>query len=74
MKKTPMDLEKRFPIYQAHSKYKPAYHCGSAFSQDGLASLQDDDKVEIMVVDWERGMVHCVLTQLLEKLSSHSYN
>ena len=32
------------------------------------------DKVEATLVDWERGIVHCVLIQHLENLSSHSYN
>ena len=65
MKKTPVDLQTRFPIYIAYSKYLAAYHCGSAFPQDGLASLQDHNKVEVTLVDWERGIVHCVLTQHL---------
>ena len=33
--------------------------------QDGLESLQDHDKVEVTPVDWERGIVHCVLIQHL---------
>ena len=45
-----------------------------AFSQDGSASLQDHDKVEETLFDWERGIVHCVLTQHLSNLSNHSYN
>ena len=45
MKKTPVGLQKTFPIYHAYSTY------------------QDHDKVEITPVDWERGIVHCVLTQ-----------
>ena len=63
MKKTPVDLHKRFPIYPAYSKHLAAYHCGSAVSQDGLASLKDLDKVGVTPVDWERGTVRCVLTQ-----------
>ena len=65
MKKTPVDLQKRFPIYHAYSNYLAAYRCGSAFPQDGSASLQDHDKVEVTPVDWERGIVHCVLIQHL---------
>ena len=65
MKKTPLDLQKRFPIYHAYPKYLAAYRCGSAFSQDGLAFRQDHDKVEITQVDWERGIVRCVLFQHL---------
>ena len=30
-----------------------------------LSNHQDRDKVEITLVDWERGMVHCVLIQHL---------
>ena len=56
MKKTPVDLQKRFPIYHAYSKYLTAYHCG-------LAITQNHDEVEITPVDWERGRVHCELTQ-----------
>ena len=62
MKKTAVDLQS-FPIYHACPKYLAAYRCGSAFPQDGLASRQDHDKVEVPLVDWERGMVHCVLTR-----------
>ena len=40
MKKTPVDLQKRFPIYHACPKCLATYHCSSAFSQDGLASRQ----------------------------------
>ena len=58
MTKTLVDLQKRFPIYQAYSKYLAAYHCG-------LAITQHHDKVEITLVDWERGIVHCVLIQHL---------
>ena len=54
-KKTPVDLQKRFPIYSATSKYLAADCCG-------LANPLDHDKVEVTLVDWERGMVHCVLT------------
>ena len=74
MKKTPVDLQKRFPIYRAYPKYLAAYRCGSAVSQDGLASLQDHDKVEVALVDWERGIVHCVLIQHLKKSLEHSDN
>ena len=55
-------------------KYLAAQCCGSAFPENGLASLQDHDKVEVTLVDWERGIVHCVLIQLPENLSNHSYN
>ena len=44
MKKTPVDLQKRFPIYPANSKYLAADCCG-------LAITRDRDKVEITPVD-----------------------
>ena len=50
MKKMKVDLQKRFPIFRACPICLAAYHCGSAFPQDGLASLQDHDKVEISPV------------------------
>ena len=65
MKKTPVDLPKRFPIHHAYSKYLAAHRCGSEFPEHGLAISQDHDEVEITPVDWERGIVHCVLTQHL---------
>ena len=65
MKKTPVDLQKRFPIFHAYRKYQAAYRCGSAFQKNGLTFRQDHDKVEITPVGWERGIVHCVLIQHL---------
>ena len=55
-KKTLVDLQKRFPIYPANSKYLAGDCCG-------LAVLLDHDQVEVTLVDWERGTVHCVLTR-----------
>ena len=63
MKKTPVDLQKRFPIYHACPKCLAACRCG-------LASRQDLDKVGITLVDWERGIVHYVLIQHHENLSN----
>ena len=63
MKKRVVDLPKRFPIYPADSKYPAADCCG-------FANLLDHEKVTL--VDWERGIVHCVLTRHLKNLSSHS--
>ena len=63
MKKTPVDLQQRFQIFHAYPKCLAAYLCGSA-------SLQDQDKVEKTMVDWERGVVRCVLIQHLENLSN----
>ena len=74
LKKTPLDLQKRFPMYHAYSKCLAAYRCGSAFQQNGLAPRQDREKVGLTLVDWERGIVHCVLIQHLENLSNHSDN
>ena len=34
MKKTPVDLQKRFPIYHAYPKCLAAYLCGSASRLD----------------------------------------
>ena len=56
-KKKLVDLQKRVPKNHAYAKYLAAYHCGSAFTQEGLASLQDHDKVEETQVDWKRGIV-----------------
>ena len=65
MKKKPVDLQKRFPKNHACPKCLAAYRCGSAFPQNGLAFRQDLEKVGITLVDWERGIVHCVLIQHL---------
>ena len=45
-KKTPLDLQKRFPKNHSYSKYLAACRCGLAFPQNGLAFRQDHDKVE----------------------------
>ena len=45
LKKTPVDLQKRFPIYHACPKYLAAHCCGSAFPENGLAFRQDLDEV-----------------------------
>ena len=52
LKKTPLDLQKRFPIYHACPK---AYLCGSAFAENGLAFRQDLEKVErrLLTVTWD---------------------
>ena len=63
MKKTPVDLQKRFPIYHAYLTYLAAHRCGSALLQDGVT-----------LVDWERGIVHCTLIEHLLNLSKHSDN
>ena len=65
---------KRFPIYHVCPKCLAARFCGSAFPENGLAFRQDLEKVGKTLVDWQRAIVHCVLIQHLENLSSHSYN
>ena len=45
LKKTPLDLQKRFPINHACPKHLAAYRCGSAFPENGLAFRQDLEKV-----------------------------
>ena len=42
-----------------------AYLYGLAFPQHGLAFRQDLDEVGKTLVDWQRGIVHCVLIQHL---------
>ena len=69
LKKTPLDLQKRFPIFHACPKYLAAYRCGLAFPENGLAFRQDLEKVGKTLVDWSRGIVHCVLFQ--HNLSNH---
>ena len=46
LKNTPLDLQKRFPIYHACPEYLAAYRCGSAFPENGLAFSEDLEKVE----------------------------
>ena len=36
LKKTPLDLQKRFPIYHTYPKYLAAYRRGLAFPQNGF--------------------------------------
>ena len=74
LKKTLLDLEKRFPTYHVCPKCLAAHFCGSAFPENGLAFHQDLDEVGKTLVDWQRGLVHCVLIQHLENLSNHSCN
>ena len=44
LKKTLLDLQKRFPIYPACPKYLAVHCCGSAFPENGLAFRQDLEK------------------------------
>ena len=43
--KTPLDLQKRFPIFHACPKCLAALLCGSASLKNGLAFLQELDEV-----------------------------
>ena len=51
LKKTPLELQKRFPIYHVCRKYLAALLCGSAFQENGLAFHQDLDEVGKRLVD-----------------------
>ena len=75
LKKTLLDLQKRFPIYHVCPKNTwRSIFCGSTFPENGSAFHQDLDEVGKTLVDWQRGIVHCVLVQHLENLSNHSCN
>ena len=74
LKKTPLDLQKRFPIYHVCPKCLAAHFCGSAFPENGSAFHQELDEVGKTLVDCQRGNVRCVLIQHLENLSNRSYN
>ena len=52
LKRTQLDLQKRFPIYHACPKCLAALLCGSAFLENGLAFLQELDEVGKTLVDW----------------------
>ena len=52
LKKMPLDLQKRFPIYPACPKYLAALRCGSAFPENGSAFRKDLEKVGKTQVDW----------------------
>ena len=52
LKKTRLDLQKRFPIFHPYPKCLAAHFCGSAFPENGLAFQQDLDEVGKTLVDW----------------------
>ena len=52
LKKTRLDLQKRFPKDPACPKCLAAHLCGSAFLQKGLAFRGDREKVGVTLVDW----------------------
>ena len=51
LKKTRLDLQKRFPIYHVCPKCLAVHRCGWAFPENGLAFRQDFDKVGQTLVD-----------------------
>ena len=55
----------------APNALRPVF-CGLALPENGLAFHQDLEKVGKTLLDWQRGIVHCVLIQHLENLSNHS--
>ena len=63
LKKTQLDLQKGFPIFHVCPKYLAAHFCGSAFPENGLAFHQELDEMGKTLVEWQRGIVHCVLIQ-----------
>ena len=52
LKRTQLDLQKRFPIYHAYPKCLAALLCGSALHKNGLAFLQELDEVGKTLFDW----------------------
>ena len=72
LKKTLLDLQKRFPMYHSCPKYLAAHHCSSTFPENGLAFRQELDEVGMTMVrlaTWDS-----VLIQHLENLSNRSCN
>ena len=52
LKKTRLDLQKRFPMYHVCPKCLAAHFCGSAFQESGSAFHQELDEVGKTLVDW----------------------
>ena len=52
LKKTQLDLQKRFPIYHVCPKCLAVHLCGSACPENGLAFHQELDDVRKTQVDW----------------------
>ena len=71
---THLDSQKRFPKNHVCPKCLAALLCGSAVQKNGLAFLQESDEVGMTLVDWQRGIVHCVLIQHPENPENRSYN
>ena len=51
LKKTRLDLQKRFPMYHVCPKCLASHLCGSAFQKNGLAFHQELDEVGKTQVD-----------------------
>ena len=51
LKRTQLDLQKRFPKNHACPKCFNRF-CGSAFQENGLAFLQELDEVGMTLVEW----------------------
>ena len=52
LKRTQLDLQKRFPIYLVCPKCLAARLCGSAIRKSVATSLQVSDEVGMTLVDW----------------------
>ena len=74
LKKTLLDLQKRFPIYHVSPKCLAALLCGSAFPEIGFPFHQELDEVAKTLVDWKRGNFHRELIQHPENLLNHLYS
>ena len=52
LKRTPLDLQKLFPIYHVCPKCLATLLCGSALRKNVSTSLQELDEVGMTLVDW----------------------
>ena len=52
LKRTQLDLQKRFPMCHVCPKCLAVHFCGSAFLLNGLAFLQETDEVGKTLIDW----------------------
>ena len=69
LKKTLLDLQKRFPMIHLCPKCLAAHFCGSAFSQDGSAFHQDLDEVGSTRRSGKRSVFHERNSRLLQNLA-----
>ena len=56
LKRTQLDLQKRFPKNHVCPKCLAALLCGSAFQKNGLPFPQELDEEGVTLVDWQRGI------------------